>query len=255
MLSTEPNAAKTEKKPWKYRLIYWIVIRVFPKFTLHGTENLPEEPCVIVGNHSQIYGPLAAEFYMPRLQYIWCTGEMMNRKEVPDYAFKDFWSLKPKRVQWFYRLLSHIVAPLFELVFTNAHTIPVYHDARVLTTFRQSIARLQEGADIVIFPESREPNNTIVTKFHEHFADLARLYYRKTGTALWFTPMYMAPRLKSIHFGEPVRYNPEAGEEEERKRICEAMTDGITGLAKALPQHVVVPYLNIPKDQYPLNTD
>ena len=244
-----------EKKPWRYRMIYRIVRKVFPKYTLYGTEKLPDEPCVIVGNHCQVYGPLSAEFYMPRLQYIWCVGEMMNRKEVPEYAFRDFWSLKPKRTQWFYHILSHVIAPLAELVFTNAHTIPVYHDARVMTTFRQSITRLQEGADVVIFPESSEPYNTIVTKFHEHFTDLACLYYRKTGTAVCFVPMYNAPRLKSIYFGEPVRYDPDADREKECKRICEVMADRITALAKALPQHTVVPYLNIPKDQYPLNTD
>ena len=255
MHSTEPKAEKAEKKPWLYRIIYRIVLKVSPKYTLAGTENLPDEPCVIVGNHCQMYGPLAGEFYMPRPHYIWCVGEMMNRKEVPEYAFRDFWSKKPEGVRWLYRILSHLIAPLAELIFTCAHTIPVYHDARVMTTFRQSMARLQEGADIVIFPESSEPDNAIVTRFHEHFADLARLYFRKTGTALWFVPMYIAPRLNSIHFGKPVRYDPDEEAEAGRKRICASVSDAITGLAKALPRHTVVPYLNIPKDKYPLNTD
>ena len=210
---------------------------------------------MIVGNHCQMYGPIAAELYMPRPRYTWCIGEMMNRKEVPAYAFQDFWSMKPRRKQWFYRLLSHLIAPLCEYVFTCARTIPVYRDTRVMTTFRQSMERLKEGADIVIFPEKNEPYNAVLCRFQEHFADLARMYYRKTGKAVCFVPMYTAPRLGSIHFGDPVRFNPETADGEERKRICDTLMKEITGLATALPQHTVVPYPNIPKKQYPLNTD
>ena len=67
--------------------------------------------------------------------------------------------------------------------------------------------------------------------------------------------MYTAPALKSIHFGEPVRYDPGAPEEEERNRIVAAMAESITRLAVSLPEHTVIPYLNIPKDRYPKNTD
>ena len=244
-----------ENSPALYRFIYRCIWLFSPKYTLHGMDKLPDEPCVIVGNHCQMYGPIAAEIYLPRAHYVWCIGEMMNRKEVPAYAFQDFWFMKPKSLHWFYRLLSHLIAPLAEYVFTHAHTIPVRHDARVMTTFRQSVNRLSSGADIVLFPEKNEPYNGILWQFQEHFADLARLYYRMTGTALCFVPMYTAPKLKRICFGTPVRYNPEAPDGEERTRICTAMMEAVTGMARALPQHTVVPYPNIPKARYPLNTD
>ena len=48
---------------------------------------------------------------------------------------------------------------------------------------------------------------------------------------------------------------PDQDKHEERKRICTELAEAITGLAKALPEHRVVPYLNIPKNQYPKNTD
>ena len=244
-----------ENSPLLYRLIYRTIWLLSPKYTLYGTEKLPEESCVLVGNHCQMYGPIASELYLPRAHYIWCIGEMMNRKEVPAYAFQDFWSGKPKAVRWFYRLLSHLIAPLAEYVFTHAHTIPVRHDARVMTTFRKSVEGLSACADIVLFPEKAEPYNGILWQFQERFADLAKLYYRKTGKAVCFVPMYTAPRLKGVYFGEPVRYNPEAPEDEERMRICSAMMTGISDLASGLPEHTVVPYPNIPKHDYPRNTD
>ena len=252
-----PVTGENERKkaPQLFRLIRRTVLRVSPKYTLCGTDRLPGKPCVIVGNHCQMYGPLAAELYMPRPAFTWCVGEMMNRKEVPAYAFQDFWSKKPRRVQWFYRLLSHCIAPLAEYIFTRAHTIPVYRDARVMTTFRLSLERLRGGADLVIFPEKAELFNRILCRFQEHFVDIARLAWRKSGTVLTFVPMYIAPRLGSIHFGDPVRFDPEAPEEEERQRVCSALSSAITDLAEALPPHVVIPYLNIPKSQYPLSRD
>ena len=52
----------------------------------------------------------------------------------------------------------------------------------------------------------------------------------------------------------PVRYNPDAPDDEERKRICTVMQEAITALATGLPEHTVVPYVNIPKKDYPRNT-
>lgn len=245
-----------EQRPPLFRAIRRIVWRLFPKFRLSGEENLPEEPCVIVGNHSQVYGPLAAEFYMPRKHSIWCIGEMMNRKEVPAYAFAEFWSEKPRASRWFYRAASHLIAPVAGYIFPKAHTIPVYHDARVMTTFRKSVDRLKDGADIVIFPESHEPYNGIVWQFQEHFADLATLYFKRTGREVRFVPMYTAPELKTIRFGAPVRCRFDAEDSgAERTRVCTELMDAITRLAAEMPPHRVVPYVNIPKKEYPLNTD
>ena len=255
MRPSEMSGDESRQNPRLYRLIRRLVMFFSPKYRLYGTENLPSEPCVIVGNHCQLYGPVASELYMPRSHYIWCVGEMLNRKEIPAYAFQDFWSMKPKPLHWFYRLLSHLIARPAAYLLSHAHTIPVYRDTRVMTTFRQSVEKLNAGADIVIFPEKNEPYNNIICQFQEHFSDLARIWYRKTETALCFVPMYIAPSLKSIYFGKSIRYSPQASGEEERAFICGALMSSITDLAVSLPEHVVVPYPNIPKKQYRLNTD
>ena len=104
------NGGINQKKPLLYRLIYRTVWMVSPKYTLHGAEKMPDEPCVIVGNHCQMYGPIAAEIYLPRPHHIWCIGEMTRRQEVPAYAFQEFWSMKPRASQWFWRLMSHLIA-------------------------------------------------------------------------------------------------------------------------------------------------
>ena len=236
-----------------YRPVKWLVKLLSPRYTCVGTENLPDEAFVAVGNHAQMYGPLACEFYMPFPRRTWCAGEMMRWREVPDYAFHDFWPHKPKRVQWFYRLLSYLITPLSVLIFNNAETIPVFHDARVITTFRQSLKSLDEGVSCVIFPEHEEGGNGLVWDFQDKFIDLARMYYRRSGKALCFVPMYIAPRLNRVVFGPPVRYDPAGGADQERARIKAALTEEITAMCLAQPRHTVIPYPNIPKSDYPEN--
>lgn len=237
-----------------FRCIKGTVRFFYPKMKLVGVENLPDEPVVIVGNHTQMNGPIAAELYIPGKHYTWCAGEMMDRKEVPAYAYKDFWSEKSACMRPFYKLLAKVIAPLSELVFTHAETIGVYHDARSLSTFRTTAAKLAEGASVVIFPEHDVPRNHIVYEFRTKFIDVARLYHKRTKKPLFFVPLYIAPKLKTMYFGKPIRFSPDAPIEEERARIAEYLMDSITSIACALPRHRVVPYRNIPKREYPFNT-
>ncbi|MDO4746641.1 MAG: hypothetical protein Q4B18_08795, partial [Bacillota bacterium] len=196
-------------------------------------------------------GPIACELYFPGKRYIWCAGQMMHLKEVPDYAFQDFWSQKPRWCRWFYKLLSYLIAPFSVCVFNNAGTIPVYHDIRLRTTFKMSMDKLQDGASMIIFPEHDEPYNNIICEFQDKFIDLARLYYKRTGTELSFVPLYMAPALRKMYIGKPIRFCADTPIVDERKRICDYLMTEITNIARALPEHTVVPYRNIPKRLYP----
>ena len=236
-----------------YRMIKWAVKTFYPQMEVVGQEHLPGEPVIFVGNHAQMNGPIACELYAPGSHYIWCAGEMMHLKEVPAYAYRDFWSGKPRYIRWFYRLLSYIIAPLSVCVFRNANTIGVYHDARILSTFKQTVKRLQEGNNVVIFPEHDAPHNHILCRFREEFVDIAKLYYRRTGNRLCFVPLYIAPGLKQMHLGKPVRYDPQNSPQQERERICGYLMHEITQIACSLPEHKVVPYNNIPKREYGSN--
>lgn len=236
-----------------FLMIRALVKLIYPKMKVEGKENLPKEPCIIVANHAQMNGPIACELYSPVKRYTWCAGQMMHLKEVPGYAFQDFWSWKPRRTHWFYKLLSYLIAPLAVIIFNGANTIPVYRDKRVMDTFRQTIKRLEEGASIVIFPEHDPAQNHILSVFQEGFVDVANLYFRRTGREISFAPMYIAPNMHKMVIGKPVKFQSGNASEKERKRICAYLFNEITKIAVSLPQHTVVPYRNIPKKQYPKN--
>lgn len=236
-----------------YKFVKWLVWLFYPKMEVVGVENLPDEPVLVVGNHTQMNGPIACELYFPGNRYTWCAGEMMHLKDVPSYTYKDFWSGKPKYIRWFYKLLSYIIAPLSVCIFNNAQTIGVYHDARIITTFKQTVQRLQEGASVVIFPEKDAPYNHILNQFQDKFIDVAKLYYKRTKQEVCFVPLYIAPALKKMYIGKPIRFCPENPIEEERTRICNYLMEEITSIAVSLPEHKVVPYNNVPKKCYPSN--
>lgn len=240
-------------KYYVYRVIYQLVKLFYPKMQIIGKENLPDEPCLIVGNHAQMHGPIATELYFPGKHYIWCIGEMMHLKEVPAYAYQDFWSKKPRCIRWFYRLLSYIIAPFSVCIFTNAHTIPVYRDARVKTTMKKTVNHLRDGAHVIIFPEHNQPHNHILCDFQDGFVNAARSYYHLTGKEVSFIPLYMAPSLKTMCLGKPIPFHADVPIKEERRRICDELMKAITDMAESLPKHRVVPYNNVSKKEYPYN--
>ena len=237
-----------------YRFIRGTIDLLYPKMRCLGEEHLPAgEPVIFVGNHCQAHGPLTGELRMPVPRKTWCSSEMMERDRVADYAFRDFWSQNPKWTHPFYKLLSHAIVPLAVLLFNHAETIPVYRDSRVLTTFKETVKALENGSSVLIFPEHDQRCNQILDDFQDRFIDVAKLYNRRTGKALAFVPMYIAPALRCFCFGEPVRFDPAAPIEDERARIKRELTERITALAEALPRHKVVPYRPQPKKNWPYN--
>lgn len=243
----------SKKTSFAYRVIKGLVDFFYPETEVIGADNLPEGEAILVGNHAQMHGPIACELYLPGVHYTWCAGQMMHLKEVPEYAFQDFWSRKPAYTRWFYKILSYMIAPLSVCVFTNANTIGVYHDTRILSTFKTTVMKLQEGARVVIFPEHDVPHDHILCEFQDKFIDVAKLYYKRTNKELFFVPLYIAPALKKMYLGNPIQFCAANSIEDERKRICDHLMTQITEIACALPEHRVVPYNNIPKKQYPSN--
>lgn len=245
--------AQKKQGSFPFRIVKAIVRLFYPKTELIGKELLPDEPVVIVGNHAQLHGPLVGELYFPDNCYIWCASQMMKLRDVPKYAYKDFWSYKPAYIRWLFKIVSYIIAPISVFLFNNARTVPVYHDARIISTIRKSMKLLDEGCSIIIFPEHDQEYNGLLYDFQDRFIDLARFYYKKSGKNLSFVPMYIAPTLKKTYFSEPITFDPSNDIAAERERIKHYLMDSITSLAVSLPEHTVTPYRNISKKHYITN--
>lgn len=242
---------ETKKKPLFYKLCRGMVVFFYGKKKFENIENTPQEPSIYISNHAQAHGPLMFELYFPKKKYIWCIGQMLHLKEVPGYAYTDFWSMKPKWIRWFYKLLSYLVAPILAYAMCHADTIGVYKDTRIMSTFKDTMAALEDGNNIVIFPEGRNKHNEIVNDFLDKFVDTARFYYSKYHKCVSFVPTYICPKLKKAVFGKPIVYDPNIEMNEQRKIICDHLKMEITRIAKELPTHTVIPYDNVSKKEYP----
>lgn len=242
---------KYYKQSFFFGILKAIVAKLFTKYTVEGLENMPEEPAIYISNHAQAHGPIAMQLYFPKNKSIWCIGEMMDMKTVPNYAYKDFWSFKPKKVKWFFRIISYLMAPLCQYIFKRADALAVYKDARIISTFKETVSKLEQGKDIVIFPECPTLYNDIVNEFQDKFVDVAKLYYKRTGKNVRFVPTYVGG--EKIVFGKAYTYNNDISIDEQRKQVCDYLKEEITKLAKELPTHKVIPYLNIGKENYKNN--
>jgi len=258
-MNKSKKTIKNRKTSWFSQAVFTIVrfsVRLFyGKTEIVGLENLPKENAIIVANHTQMNGPIVGELFMPDKCYIWCAGQMMNLKEVPQYAFSDFWSQKPKWTHPFFKVISYIIAPISSCIFNNARTIAVYHDSRVVSTFRETVRMLSQGRNILIFPEKDEKFNNILYKFQDKFIDVAKLYYKKTGNELTFIPMYIAPKLRKAYVGKGISFDSSNEISDERHKISQYLSSEITRIARELPEHTVVPYRNISKKNYLTNKD
>lgn len=234
-----------------FKLLKKILKLFYKKRSVIGKENIPDDASLIIGNHAQLHGPITAELYFPAPASVWCIGEMMSMREAPNYAYKDFFAYKPKFLRPIFKAISYIIAPMFVYLCGNAKTIAVYKDARLISTIRKTIERLNSGEHVILFPECHSEYNEIINEFQDKFVDVAKFYYRKYGKELSFVPMYNAPHLQAMAFGKPIKYDSTLPVEEQREKICNYIKREITSIAKSLPYHTVVPYANIPKRKYP----
>ena len=85
---------------------------------------------------------------------------------------------------------------------------------------------MQAGDNILLFPENAETSadhryvREGVSEFFTGFTMIGQMYYNKTGKCPLFVPLYANKRKRTITFGTPTRYDPDADANQEKERIC-----------------------------------
>ena len=218
----------------------WLYRSLAPFF--HCRANLPRElqestePVVFVANHYNAFGPISFVHSVPAVCYFWSNAELLNPGEAED-AFRPgmrqmFPFLGEKALNWLCRKMSALACR----VLTRLGAIPVDRNrpATLISTMRKSIQTLQEGSNLLIFPETGLPEYSLtsVTPFFSGFAALGRLYYRKTGKTLRFCPCYIDEQHRQIRFGETVTWDPENPDANaETERVSEELNRRIREMA------------------------
>ena len=230
----EAVVVKRHRQPFFIRA-FMAVLRPFFRHRLQGSERIVQDennPIVFLCNHGEIYGPVAAMLYIPVPVRPWVISNMTTSvQEVAEYLYKYTFGpitwLGPARM-WISRLLGRLSV----WAMRQLEAIPVYrHKPReLMTTFRRSVEAMEAGDNLLIFPEN--PDATEIPGYqHDGMGDmfrgfpmLAQVYYNRTGKRCRFLPMYAHKGLRTLSFGEPILYDPEAEPMLERDRIVDEAT-------------------------------
>lgn len=198
---------------------------VSPKMETVWEEPFVDEPCVFVCSHVGAMGPIYMSITFPLADNvaIWCNHQVMERKECAEYVRHDFWWKPESKLAPLYSAtIPHVAAAILPPVLTSAPTIPVYHDARVMSTMRQSLRALKEGKHVVIFPENPSGYGEYDERINTGWLNLCVMYHRMTGKALRLWPVYIDRKEHVFRIARPVVYDvdkPLAEQEEELARV------------------------------------
>ena len=230
------------KKNFGILVVEW-VLRPFFFHRVKGAENVrldKDIPCVFVCNHGEIFGPVVCTLFSPFPFRAWSAYEMLDKKAVIDRTmngtFDSVKGVKRKLLQW---LMENVGAPFLTWMLRSEFCIPVYHDnpRKLMQTFRETIAAMQEGDNILVFPENAEtaPGHKYVeegvSEFFTGFTMIGQMYYHKTGKCPLFVPMYANKKKRVITYGEPTRYDPNMPSGKEKVRLCDYLRGEILRLA------------------------
>ena len=217
---------------WLYR-----VLRPF----FHCRIRVPEElrgsrdPVVFIANHYNIFGPLSFVISVPLDYQVWIHDELVDERSAAEGLRSGLRQLLPFLSEKAVGSVCRKLAALVLYALRNVGMIPVNREdaSRLLSTMRSSMAALQEGKNLLIFPETGIPEYSLtsVTPFFSGFATLGRVYHRKTGKCLRFVPCYIDEQHYLIRMGSPVVWNPEADPREETERVSDDLNLRIREMA------------------------
>ena len=216
-------------------------LKLFLRHKVYGTENLDPSnfPAIFVCNHSHIYGPIAAVVYMPVYFRPWIDDRMINRELIVDHMYRGTFSKIPLlgRTQ----ALAKLCAMPVIWALSSYDPIPVNRSdiRRIVRTMQQTTEAMLEGDNVLIFPENPSANTEDdyteagrgVGQFFTGFVQIAANYYKETGRAPSFYPVYANKLQKTFSIGKPVAYCPDNPKNEEKRRITDAVRNAMLELS------------------------
>lgn len=169
----------TEYKPPKRKLYFRILKRLMkgrykePTYVYLG-ERIGDGG-IILSNHEGTDAPMAIEMYLKRPVRMWGTAEMNSGLvKLYKYQTRVYYHEKKHWNLFLARLFCLLASPLTNMFYSGFDLISTYGDIRFVKTLRDSTEQIENGTNIVIFPEvSNEGYKPQLDGFHEGFTALA----------------------------------------------------------------------------------
>ena len=201
----------------------------------HIKEN-PENPIVFLGNHAEIYGPIASALCFPVDVRFWVINMMMfDAKKVRAYMYENTFSKKTYLPVFVRKFLAWFLGGMSVNVMNALRAIAVYKDSpmKLRQTLRESVDALEHGENLMIFPEHPEGKYEKggVSEFSPGFLMLAEAWWKKSGKKLRILPVFANREERTFTFGDEILYEPERGFAAEQERILTEARDQMLRMA------------------------
>ncbi len=227
----------------KERIVTWTTVAILRPFNHHRMVDLdhvkldPENPVVFLGNHAEIYGPIASALCFPVPVRFWVISKMMfKKKDVRAYLYENTFSKKTYLPIFVRKLLAWYLGWLSVNVMNALRAIAVYRDSpmKLRQTLRESVEALEQGENLMIFPEHPEGKYVKggISELSPGFVMLAEAWWKKTGKKMRMMPVFANREKRTFTFGEEIVYEPENGYAAEQERILEEAYLQLTELSE-----------------------
>ncbi|MDE7262566.1 MAG: hypothetical protein K2N78_11010 [Oscillospiraceae bacterium] len=191
----------------------------------------PEGPTAYICSHGNLRGPLATLCWLPFPVRPWVLHVFVDketcRAQYRDYTFsKRFGMSKPLAATAAWAVSGYVSALMRSL-----GAIPVYRGmAQVRETFRQSVAALQAGDSVLIFPNVDYTDESgDVGEVYEGFLLLERFWRRISDKPLRFVPLRLDTEGKRITTGRTAVFDRSSQWKLEMERVREALRAEMNG--------------------------
>ena len=217
-----------------YHTVYFLFNVFVPKFKINYKQKL-EGLNIYVANHSKVFGVLFAAKWLRKDTRIWAEADLCFHKTAPRYMINNFFG--GKKIYW---PLAILLTPLIVGILRGAKVIPVYRDARLITTYKKTIETLKEGKNVLLFAENPERYNKYINDLNKGFVEVGRMINKYMKQDINFVPMYIAWTIRETGVGNPITFDNTNKYRDEVERITAYIKDEMTSLAESMPEHKVI---------------
>jgi hypothetical protein len=182
-------------------------------------------PAVYLVHHQNLRGPFLSMLWFDKPLRPWALGVFFDRRtcfrQYFDYTLtKRFGLAKIFAVLPAY-LLSVWVTGIMPII----RAIPVYRGKQaIVKTFRQSLAALGHGDDLLIIPDVDYANKGVAMgEMHRGFLLLDKFFARETNRHLSFVPLFVRKAPRCILVGDPVSFTGRLPFKEEQAAVYDSL--------------------------------
>ena len=222
-----------QKRKWYFRVSKKIMRLRYKEPTFVYLGEHIGNGAVILSNHEGTDAPMAMEIYLDRPLRMWGASEMNSGLiELYKYQTNIYYHEKKHWNIHLARLFCLVASPLTYLFYSGLDLISTYRDVQFVKTIRESMAAIESGDNIVIYPEVSDNGYLAeLEAFHGGFTTFADIC-RKKGMDIKTFVSYYRKNDNVYIIDAPIMYSELYERFGDRERISQWLCDRCNELGK-----------------------